>query len=222
MVLVQDAFTSWFDARVAREMVECLSLLGIRVFVAPYQPNGKPLHVQGFMGAFTRTARRQAEHLQALARLDVPLIGLDPAMTLTYRQEYVDALGQEAVPEVMLPQEWLLSMAGSLAPSSINASAGERVRYRLLSHCTEKTNAPGSARAWQQVFHTFGLELELVPTGCCGMSGTYGHEARNLETSRTIYSQSCSRWWKLITPTLDCWPPGIPVAVRSNVFPALR
>ncbi|ART61905.1 D-2-hydroxyglutarate dehydrogenase YdiJ [Kushneria marisflavi] len=195
VVLVQDAFTSWFDARVAREMIECLSLLGIRVFVAPYQPNGKPMHVQGFMGAFTRAAKRQAEHLRALARLDVPLVGLDPAMTLTYRQEYVDALGQEAVPEVMLPQEWLLSMAGSLAPSSLNAPDGRNTRYRLLSHCTEKTNAPGSARAWQQVFQAFGLELELVPTGCCGMSGTYGHEARNLETSRTIYSQS---WQPLV------------------------
>ncbi|MBE0489427.1 MAG: (Fe-S)-binding protein, partial [Halomonas sp.] len=62
--------------------------------------------------------------------------------------------------------------------------------YRLLSHCIEKTNAPGSPRAWQQVFAAFGLDLELVATGCCGMSGTYGHEARNLDTSRTIYAQS--------------------------------
>jgi Fe-S oxidoreductase len=52
------------------------------------------------------------------------------------------------------------------------------------------TNAPGSPKAWQQVFAAFGLELELVSTGCCGMSGTYGHEARNRETSKTIYGQS--------------------------------
>ncbi|MFC0338924.1 D-2-hydroxyglutarate dehydrogenase YdiJ [Kushneria avicenniae] len=195
VVLVQDAFTSWFDARVARELVECLSLLGICVFVAPYRPNGKPMHVQGFMGNFHKTARTQAVVLQALARLEVPMIGLDPAMTLTYRQEYVDALGSDAVPEVMLPQEWLLSMAGALAPASQHSSTGTNIHYRLLSHCTEKTNAPGSAKAWQQVFNAFGLELELVPTGCCGMSGTYGHEARNLETSRVIYSQS---WQPLV------------------------
>ncbi|WP_438767655.1 D-2-hydroxyglutarate dehydrogenase YdiJ [Kushneria sp. TE3] len=195
VVLVQDTFTSWFDARVAREFVECLSLLGIRVFVAPYRPNGKPMHVQGFMGAFKKAAQQQADQLRALARLEVPLVGLDPAMTLTYRQEYVDTLGKGAVPEVLLPQEWLLSMAGSLAPASNNASLESSVRYRLLSHCTEKTNAPGSAKAWQQIFTAFGLELELVPTGCCGMSGTYGHEARNLATSRIIYSQS---WQPLV------------------------
>ncbi|MCJ8283820.1 hypothetical protein, partial [Halomonas sp.] len=32
--------------------------------------------------------------------------------------------------------------------------------------------------------------LAPLPSGCCGMSGTYGHEARNLTTSRTIYAQS--------------------------------
>ncbi|MCE7521108.1 (Fe-S)-binding protein, partial [Halomonas titanicae] len=40
------------------------------------------------------------------------------------------------------------------------------------------------------VFAAFGLELELMATGCCGMSGTYGHETRNAATSKTIYAQS--------------------------------
>ncbi|MBZ5489251.1 (Fe-S)-binding protein, partial [Halomonas aquamarina] len=62
--------------------------------------------------------------------------------------------------------------------------------FKLLSHCTEKTNAPASPRAWQQVFAAFGLTLSLVETGCCGMSGTYGHETRNADTSKTIYAQS--------------------------------
>ena len=37
-------------------------------------------------------------------------------------------------------------------------------------------------------------------TGCCGMSGTYGHEARNLETSRTIYAQS---WQPVVEAPAD-------------------
>ncbi len=84
-------------------------------------------------------------------------------------------------------QEWLVTRAGNLVPGSLPL---EDPGYRLLSHCTEKTNAPGSPKAWQQVFAAFGFELELVASGCCGMSGTYGHEARNLETSKTIYAQS--------------------------------
>ncbi|MEQ6915923.1 D-2-hydroxyglutarate dehydrogenase YdiJ [Halomonas aquatica] len=196
VVLVQDAFTSHFEARLVMDIVELLSRLDVRVFVAPFAPNGKPLDVQGFQGAFARTAGKQARRLSTLADFGVPLVGIDPAMTLTYRQEYVKALGPNAVPEVLMLQEWLVTQSSTLArrpaPQGLKA---EDPGFRLLSHCTEKTNAAGSPKAWQQLFSAFGLELELVNTGCCGMSGTYGHEARNLETSRTIYAQS---WQPLV------------------------
>jgi len=187
VVIVQDAFTSHFEAKLVMDIVELLSRLDVRVFVAPFAPNGKPLHVQGFLGAFERTADKQAARLRTLADFGVPLVGIDPAMTLTYRQEYVKALGPDAIPDVLLLQEWLVTQAGRLAPGGLSL---DDPGFKLLSHCTERTNAPGSPKAWQQLFAAFGLELELVATGCCGMSGTYGHEARNLETSKTIYAQS--------------------------------
>ncbi|WP_104202050.1 FAD-binding and (Fe-S)-binding domain-containing protein [Billgrantia saliphila] len=192
VVLVQDAFTSHFEAELVMDVVELLARLDVRVFVAPYSPNGKALNVQGFLGAFERTAERQARRLRTLAEFGVPLVGIDPAMTLTYRQEYVKALGPDAVPEVLMLQEWLAAQGQRLVPPALaQALKGrEDPGFRLLSHCTEKTTAPGSPKAWQQVFAAFGFELELVATGCCGMSGTYGHEARNLETSKTIYAQS--------------------------------
>lgn len=186
VVLVQDAFTSYFEASLVSDIIELLQHLGLNVLVAPYTPNGKPLHVQGFLGAFDRTAARQAARLQALAEHGVPLVGIDPAMTLTYRQEYVKTLGADAVPPVQLLPEWLAERAAELAPAARLEDPG----YRLLPHCTEKTNAPGTPRQWQKLFKAFGLELEVVASGCCGMSGTYGHEARNLATSKAIYAQS--------------------------------
>ncbi|TVP49239.1 MAG: FAD-binding oxidoreductase [Halomonas sp.] len=187
VIIVQDAFTTHFEAKLVMDVVELLSRLNLRVFVMPYSANGKPLQVQGFLGAFERTAAKQAERLRTLARFDIPMVGIDPAMTLTYRQEYVKALGDEAVPEVLMLQEWLATRINTLAPSQLKLTDPG---FKLLSHCTEKTNAPGSPKAWQQVFAAFGLELELMATGCCGMSGTYGHETRNVATSKTIYAQS--------------------------------
>ena len=194
VIIVQDAFTSYFEAEVVMDIVELLSRLDVRVFVAPYSPNGKPLNVQGFMGAFARTAEKQARRLRTLAEFGVPLVGINPAMTLTYRQEYVKALTPDSVPEVLMLQEWLVTQGQCLVPPGLSQQLDGLADpgFRLLSHCTEKTNAPGSPKAWQQVFAAFGFELELVATGCCGMSGTYGHEARNRETSATIYAQS----WK--------------------------
>ncbi|KHJ50469.1 FAD-linked oxidase [Vreelandella venusta] len=187
VIIVQDAFTTHFEAKLVMDVVELLSRLNLRVFVMPFSANGKPLHVQGFLGAFERTAAKQARRLRALSEFDVPMVGIDPAMTLTYRQEYVKALGSEQVPTVLMLQEWLATRVNTLNPSPVKLNDPG---YKLLSHCTEKTNAPGSPKAWQQVFAAFGLQLELATTGCCGMSGTYGHESRNVATSKTIYAQS--------------------------------
>src|SRR5690554_4568128 len=192
VIIVQDAFTSYFEARLVADIVELLARLEFKVFVAPYAANGKPLQVQGFLGAFERTAEKQARRLRTLAEFGVPLVGIDPAMTLTYRQEYVKALDPAAVPNVLMLQEWLVTHGPRLVPPALAQQLDPLADpgFRLLSHCTEKTNAPGSPKAWQQVFAACGLELELVNTGCCGMSGTYGHEARNRDTSQTIYAQS--------------------------------
>ena len=183
IVLVQDAFTRYFETPLLAAFIDLAHRLGHRVFLAPYSANGKPLHVQGFLGAFAKAAIRNGTQLKALADCGVPLVGLDPAMTLVYRQEYQKVPGLEDCPKVLLPQEWLMDAL----PEQAAANTGS---FRLMAHCTEKTNVPASTRQWEQVFARLGLKLVTEATGCCGMSGTYGHEARNQETSRTIFEQS--------------------------------
>jgi FAD/FMN-containing dehydrogenase/Fe-S oxidoreductase len=185
VILVQDAFTRWFETPVWAAFLALSARTGHTVFVAPFRPNGKPLHVQGFLPAFERAAGRQSALLRALAASGIPLVGLDPAMTLVYRQEYLKTAQSQDCPRVLLPQEWLLQ-----AVPQRPASAGSVAGYRLLSHCTEKTNVPESVGQWKDVFARFGLRLVPTASGCCGMSGTYGHEARNAATSATIFEQS--------------------------------
>ena len=184
VILVQDAFTRYFDTQVAVDWFELIARLGFQVYLAPYAANGKPLQVQGFLEAFGKAARHNAQSLMQLQGLGIAMVGLDPAMTLVYRQEYAKTLGSDQTPRVMLPQEWLAQALTDSAPAVAAAP------YQFLAHCTEKTNEPASIGLWQQVFARLGLKLEVLASGCCGMSGTYGHETRNVATSKVIYSQS--------------------------------
>jgi Fe-S oxidoreductase len=155
--------------------------------VAPFRPNGKPLHVHGFLGAFERVALNNAEMLLALGKAGVPLIGLDPSMTLTYRAEYAGALHPTQLPKVMLIQEWLSTRVGT--PPGVAAG----FEYRLLPHCTERTTAAASLKDWEHIFTKFGATLKILPSGCCGMAGTYGHEAEHRATSQKIYAMSWAK-----------------------------
>src|SRR5699024_2391201 len=88
VVIVADAFISFYETGLLLDTLDLLDRLGFRPWLAPFRPNGKPLHVYGFLGAFGRLARKNATLLHAIADNGVPLVGLDPAMTLTYRCEY--------------------------------------------------------------------------------------------------------------------------------------
>ncbi|QGF93552.1 FAD-binding protein [Pseudomonas sp. CFSAN084952] len=190
VIIVQDAFTRHFETPVLSDWIELISRLGYQVYIAPFAPNGKPLQVQGFIKAFEKAARFNSAALLQLQRYEIPLVGLDPAMTLVYRQEYAKTLSSDKTPTVLLPQEWL---AGALPkPQSIKDAAP----YYFLPHCTEKTNEPSSVALWQQVYERMGLKLSVQASGCCGMSGTYGHETKNAGTSVVIYKQS---WGPLVT-----------------------
>ena len=198
VVLVQDAFTSHYEADVVLACYDLLTQLGIKVYVQPFQRNGKALHVKGMLDQFQRVAQRQAQQLQAFSDLGMSLVGVDPSMTLVYRDEYPELDIQ--VPQVQLLQEWLTSHLEQLnLPERLTNNS----QYRLWGHCTEKALAQTSQQQWQQVFSALGLELQLDAVGCCGMSGSYGHEQEHLAASQGIFELSWGKKLKQSTePTV--------------------
>jgi FAD/FMN-containing dehydrogenase/Fe-S oxidoreductase len=184
VVIVQDAFTSYYETPLLLDLLDLVQALGFRAWLAPYRPNGKALHVHGFLGAFERLAAANARMLQEFAATGVDLIGLDPSMTLTYRAEYPGALDASEVPTVLLVQEWLARHRERLP------AVGGGAAYQLLPHCTERTTALAAVRDWPAVFAAFGLQLAVLPSGCCGMAGTWGHEAEHRAMSERIYGLS--------------------------------
>ena len=154
-------------------------------WLAPFKPNGKPLHVLGFLARFERVAARTAAMLNGLAATGVPLVGLDPSMTLVFRAEYAKSPGVEKAPDVMLPQEWLASHLDDLP--QLEASARRRG-----SCCRIAPNAltPPRPPPTGSVFAVTGVDLRVLPSGCCGMAGLYGHEAANRRMSEAIYASS--------------------------------
>jgi Fe-S oxidoreductase len=197
VLVAQDAFTTFYEPNVALATYDVLTKLGLRVVFLPYRENGKALHIKGFLRRFKAVATKTAGAFTEVARLGIPIVGLEPAVTLTYRDEYVHALGKDAVTfEVLLLQEYLskcLTQLTSLARPDVREEAAS---LRLFGHCTERTAEPASQAQWQRVFDSVGVRLELVQTGCCGMCGAFGHEAEHLEESRGVFDMS----WKKALP----------------------
>ena len=175
--------------------------MNLSVYVAPFHPNGKPLHVKGFLTKFRSVAERNTKWLTHVGGAGIPIVGLDPSIVLTYRDEYLRILGQKDLPfKVQLPQEFLMMNSKNCRRHSVKVKRNIE-EYHLLGHCTEKTTAEGSFELWKDVFDLFGLDLMLINAGCCGMAGTYGHETEHYEESLGIYNLS---WRKKIPEDPFC------------------
>ena len=92
LFIVQDPYTSYYDAKVVRDFVALTQKLGFSPILLPFKPNGKAMHIKGFLARFSKTAKTQAEFLNRVAKLNVPLVGVDPAIVLSYRDEYKEVL----------------------------------------------------------------------------------------------------------------------------------
>ncbi|MGF1748026.1 D-2-hydroxyglutarate dehydrogenase YdiJ [Vibrio cionasavignyae] len=187
--IVQDPFTSFYDAAVVEDFVKLAFVLGKTPVMLPFKPNGKAAHIKGFLKQFAQGAQSTADFLQQVAQLNIPLVGVDPALVLCYRDEYVEILEEKRGEfDVLTVHEWLLPLISTLTSSP----SSDKEPWYLFAHCTEKTKMPNAEKEWGTIFQHFGGVLHTVPVGCCGMAGTFGHESDKLQMSKDIYGLS----WK--------------------------
>ncbi|MBL4940621.1 MAG: FAD-binding oxidoreductase [Colwellia sp.] len=190
VLIVQDPFTSFYDANTVQSMMALIKVLGKEPILLPFKPNGKAQHVKGFLSRFAKTAKSASDFLNQLAKLTIPMLGLDASMVLCYRDEYVKTLGEKRGDfTVLLAHEWLMSFIKSDNYFKAATVNNEKV-FKLFAHCTEKTALVNSENEWLIIFNHFGLALDKVSVGCCGMAGTYGHEKSNLANSKGLFDLS--------------------------------
>jgi FAD/FMN-containing dehydrogenase/Fe-S oxidoreductase len=186
VLVVQDPFTSYYDAQVVADFVRLVERLDYQPVVLPFSPNGKAQHIKGFLERFAKTAQKTADFLNRVAQLDMPMVGVDPALVLCYRDEYKQTLGEKRGDfQVQLVHEWLPKALENAETQDVSGEA-----WYLFGHCTEVTALPMAPKQWAAIFARFGAKLESVSVGCCGMAGTYGHEVKNHANSLGIYALS--------------------------------
>ncbi|WP_110456775.1 FAD-binding and (Fe-S)-binding domain-containing protein [Shewanella algidipiscicola] len=196
VLVVQDPFNSFYEADTVYHLVKLIEKLEFKPILLPFKPNGKPIHIKGFLDKFAKTAQSSADFLNDIFALGMPMIGVDPAMVLCYRDEYKEVLGDNRGDfNVQLVNEWLLDIVQTLPP----LAPADKV-FTWFSHCTESTAKPNTGNEWQAIFKRFGATLNTVNLGCCGMAGTYGHESENHTRSKALFDMSWDGAIKQLPP----------------------
>ncbi|MGR5470765.1 hypothetical protein ACPV51_26475, partial [Vibrio astriarenae] len=89
--------------------------------------------------------------------LNIPMVGVDPALVLCYRDEYAEVLGcQRGEFDVLTAHEWLHPR---LSEFDVHEPK-EQAPWYLFAHCTEKTKMPNAEKEWGAIFIHFGAVLK--------------------------------------------------------------
>ncbi len=179
VVLLLDPFTTFFRPQVILAFISIFNHLEISFAILPIHETGKAHHVRGDVKTFTKIAIQNMKLLTSIGESVKSIVGIDPATTLLWRDEYFHTTKSEPAIAVQLPQEWLLTQ--NLSSFNLNQS------WRLFPHCIESSMATKSSNQWCEVFNMVGSKIEIIRTSCCGMGGLFGHQQEFQSQSKKIW-----------------------------------
>ncbi len=204
VALFVDTFTLYHTPEVGVAATELLEALGYTVRLAPLVCCGRPLISKGFLEAARRNAEAAVARLLPLARAGVPVVGLEPSCTFTFRDEVPDLVpGEEArqvAKSVVLLDEFLDRERGLLASPQRHGPVFVHL------HCHQRALVgPAPLR---RVLQAAGFSVVETDAGCCGMAGSFGFEREHYEVSMAIGERR-------LLPAIRDLPPEVPVVAMG-------
>ncbi|MEO8164059.1 MAG: FAD-linked oxidase C-terminal domain-containing protein [Betaproteobacteria bacterium] len=194
VVLFVDTFSRWFEPDNARAAQEVLAAAGYQVHVAAPAEPGRPLCcgrtflAAGLVQEAKVEAQRMLQALKPYVERGIAVVGLEPSCLLTLRDEYLAmGLGDEALrlsERALLFEEFIAAQAAA-GTLDLELHAADTDAALLHGHCHQKAfdAMPAVTRVLGMVP---GLKVQTVPSGCCGMAGSFGYEAEHFDVSMTM------------------------------------
>ncbi|MBR1575117.1 MAG: FAD-binding protein [Bacteroidales bacterium] len=210
--LFADEFTNYQEAELGLTFARLLRALGYEVEIPRHRESGRAAISKGNLRLARRLARANVELLADLVSEEVPLVGIEPSCILSFRDEYPDLVppelrdrARELGRNSLLYDEFLAReiAAGRISPDSFrHVCEGQEapdtvekaetitpqppLQIWLHGHCHQKALVGIEKTA--SVLRTLlpDAELHVIPSGCCGMAGSFGYEKEHYETSLAI------------------------------------
>jgi Fe-S oxidoreductase len=119
------------------------------------------------------------------------MVGIEPSAILSFRDEYVDLADDDNLEAarhlakyVYLLEEFIVNEANA---GRINAEqfTDEKKTVFLHAHCQQKAVA-SSQSSLQALGLPRNYTVRLIPSGCCGMAGSFGYEKEHFDLSMKV------------------------------------
>jgi Fe-S oxidoreductase len=186
-----DEFTNFNDTEIGIKAIELLEKLGYEVLIPRHLESSRTWLSKGLVRQAGKIINRNIELLAPVISTATPLIGIEPSAILTFRDEYIDLASDQNLERaknlsknVFLIDEFL---AAEIEKGIIRSDQFTRDPKSILlhGHCQQKALSSLSATV-KILSLPENYKVRTIPSGCCGMAGSFGYEKEHYELSMKI------------------------------------
>ncbi|MDN3689895.1 FAD-binding and (Fe-S)-binding domain-containing protein [Cyclobacterium jeungdonense] len=186
-----DEFTNHNDTATGIKAITLLRRLGYEVKLVDHAESGRGAISKGLLDYAQKMAEKNVSLFSDLVNADSPLIGLEPSAILSFRDEYprlvTKGLREKAKSlkfHCEMVDEFLAKeiIAGNISPEDFTS---EPKYVHLHGHCHQK--ALSSVNYSKKILELpTNYKVNVIPSGCCGMAGSFGYEKEHYKLSMQI------------------------------------
>lgn len=186
-----DEFTNYNDTPIGQKAILLLDQLGYEVLLVDHPESGRAAISKGLLARAKGLAEANVRLFSDLISEEAPLLGLEPSAILSFRDEYPRIVGEQLresakslAPHCLLIDEFL---ASEIRAGRITSEAFTREEKHVLlhGHCHQKSLSKVEDSVWLLSLPE-NYNVEVIPSGCCGMAGSFGYEAEHYEVSQQV------------------------------------
>ena len=185
-----DEFTNFNDTDIGIKAIKLLWKLGYDVKIPEHQESARTYLSKGFVRKAKEIAQSNITQLSGLASENTPLVGLEPSAVLTFRDEYLDLAGDlkekaQALAKNTMTLEEFLGAEIDKGKISSELFTTEEKTIKLHGHCHQKALS-SLVPTKKMLSLPKNFTVQLIPSGCCGMAGSFGYEKEHHEVSMQV------------------------------------
>ena len=186
-----DEFTNYNDTSIGIKAILLLEKLGYDVIIPDHIESGRTWLSKGLIRKAKTIAEQNVRMLAPLISTDHPIIGVEPSAILTFRDEYMDLVAEDMLDDARklklssFTVEEFIAMEvdkGNIKPGNFTTEAKN---IKLHGHCQQKALSNISSSV-TLLSLPVNYKVETIPSGCCGMAGSFGYEKEHYDISMKI------------------------------------
>ncbi len=191
VMLFVDEFTDFNDVPVGLACIDLFTRLGYSVTIPSLEESGRTYLSKGMVKKAKQLAVKNIESLSSQMDEETMLIGLEPSAILTFRDEYPDlvdgSLKKKAFRIAGQCKTFEEFVADEIDSGNIRAESFTEQPSEILfhGHCHQKALSSQSY-ALKALSIPVNYQVKEIPSGCCGMAGSFGFEKEHYEISMNI------------------------------------